>query len=239
MTVGTGKIPLVLCVLVSSLCIEVHAVSITDQMAEITQLCCNQGLAYAKNHTSQDCSSSVPPDVPVSFGSLCISAMDGCCKEYFMKKHDCEDGVQVAIGGQCHGTKSDTAQDCCTECMRGHRDGAAGACSGRLRGGLDAVVSEAYAQCCQEAIKGSDSRATSTPKNAPTPDTDLSSICEEYAPNELCAHHCIPVPGSYRCECNPGYMLMADGRNCKEVQKNRCKPKIPASTSRSTLLQRY
>ncbi|PZC70341.1 hypothetical protein B5X24_HaOG205999 [Helicoverpa armigera] len=55
----------------------------------------------------------------------------------------------------------------------------------------------------------------------------LPSLCEDYAPNELCAHHCIPVPGSYRCECNPGFMLMADGRNCKEVSKNRCKPRNP------------
>lgn len=44
-------------------------------------------------------------------------------------------------------------------------------------------------------------------------------MCEDYAPNELCAHHCIAVPGSYRCECNPGYRLMADKRNCIEVRK--------------------
>lgn len=47
--------------------------------------------------------------------------------------------------------------------------------------------------------------------------SSMSSMCEEFPPHDLCAHHCIPVPGSYKCECSPGYVLMSDGHSCEKV----------------------
>lgn len=40
-------------------------------------------------------------------------------------------------------------------------------------------------------------------------------------PNELCSHICIPVGGSYRCQCRSGFTLMADGKSCHEDIGNR------------------
>lgn len=30
-----------------------------------------------------------------------------------------------------------------------------------------------------------------------------------------CSHECINKPGSYRCDCYPGYVMEADGHHCK------------------------
>ncbi|XP_072945783.1 uncharacterized protein [Epargyreus clarus] len=91
---------------------------------------------------------------------------------------------------------------------------------------------DAFTRCCKDAASNGNKKdkalhfgpSVMTPK----PPTEIAySLCEDFAPNELCAHHCIPVPGSYRCECNPGFMLMTDGRSCIEITKNRCKPHNP------------
>lgn len=42
-----------------------------------------------------------------------------------------------------------------------------------------------------------------------------TNMCEIY-PKELCSQECVPVLGSYKCKCRPGYSLMADGLSCQE-----------------------
>ncbi|KAF2987791.1 hypothetical protein EK904_015204 [Melospiza melodia maxima] len=32
----------------------------------------------------------------------------------------------------------------------------------------------------------------------------------------LCAHACVNIPGSFRCSCPPGYVLLGDGKSCEE-----------------------
>ncbi|XP_028175893.1 fibulin-2-like [Ostrinia furnacalis] len=205
---------------------------LAEDMAATTQQCCSKGTAYARTHSSEDCSSSIPPEVPPMFGSLCIFAMDQCCKEYFIKKVDCDSGIDMATSLRCDSSNNVT-KSCCNECLRGS---SGDACSAEVRGNSaeEVLVGEAYAQCCKKASSESErakSVETHTQRTEETATVSkkhvLPSLCEEYAPNELCAHHCIPVPGSYKCECNPGFMLMADGRNCKEVVTNRCKQRNP------------
>lgn len=31
----------------------------------------------------------------------------------------------------------------------------------------------------------------------------------------LCAHACVNLPGSYRCACPAGYLLLGDGKSCE------------------------
>lgn len=31
----------------------------------------------------------------------------------------------------------------------------------------------------------------------------------------LCAHACVNLPGSYRCACPGGYVLLGDGKSCE------------------------
>ena len=35
-------------------------------------------------------------------------------------------------------------------------------------------------------------------------------------PGQLCAHNCINTPSSYRCTCQTGFTLQADGRTCSQ-----------------------
>ncbi|RVE40797.1 hypothetical protein evm_014553 [Chilo suppressalis] len=109
------------CILLVTLPGCVYA-GLSEELAETTQLCCGQGTRYARNHTSEECSSSVPPDVTPTFGSLCIFAMDQCCKEYFQKKENCEDGATIASKGNCDSASGFT-KSCCTECLRGKAAG--------------------------------------------------------------------------------------------------------------------
>ncbi|XP_048487046.1 fibulin-2 [Plutella xylostella] len=210
-----------------------------SQLAEISELCCNKGTLYALGHGARDCPSAAPPDVPTAFGDFCKFAMDQCCKEYFDKNRDCNDGIsEAARSDNCDALPSDTGKNCCKQCLRGTTTGKSkGICVGGSRGSSadEFLPTEAFENCCKNATKyefntNEDARGGSEPWRKPVPlstGADLSSLCEEYAPHELCAHHCIPAPGSYRCECNPGYKLMADGKNCMETVKNRCKPRNP------------
>nr|XP_049705721.1 fibulin-2 [Helicoverpa armigera] len=202
-----------------------------DDMAETIQLCCHEGAGFAKNHTLSDCRGTLttPPEVPPAFETMCQIAKAQCCNQYFQKQVDCETGIDIATSSHnCAATKS-TSKVCCDECSRGTKLGSSEgptACVKRNHGmnPEELLAEDAFVTCCKKAAQ--DWKRETTPRN----DIKLSvlpSLCEDYAPNELCAHHCIPVPGSYRCECNPGFMLMADGRNCKEVSKNRCKPRNP------------
>ncbi len=55
-------------------------------------------------------------------------------------------------------------------------------------------------------------------------DTDEDEdLCARF-PGELCAHVCVPTPGSsYRCECREGFELLADGKSCQQTaQLDRC-----------------
>ncbi|CAH0731669.1 unnamed protein product, partial [Brenthis ino] len=212
--------------------------SLMDQMSETMELCCNQGTAFARNHTSDDCSSSVPPDVPSTFASMCVFAMDQCCKEFVKKKADCEYGIEIATSAKTCASTKESVKKCCDQCKSGTKVAKANginSCAVSVEGKSDEqlLASDAFSQCCKSAARDASSTSRSKPNPAPVsnpPDKVLSSlpsVCEDYAPNELCAHHCIPIPGSYKCECNPGFMLMPDGRNCKEVTKNRCKPHNP------------
>ena len=33
---------------------------------------------------------------------------------------------------------------------------------------------------------------------------------------DICHHRCVNTPGSYRCECFPGYVLQEDALNCAQ-----------------------
>ncbi|KAG6446615.1 hypothetical protein O3G_MSEX004554 [Manduca sexta] len=210
---------------------------IGDKMTETIQLCCNEGRTLARSHSYQDCSASqpVPAGVASDFESLCVIARAQCCREYFQKKRDCDTGIDIATSLKTCSSTKDSAKLCCEECMKGSNakeERGVDVCKRRSNGNgsEELLADDAYIQCCEKIAHESyknETVATNSVVVTRKPVKVIASLCEDYAPNELCAHHCIPVPGSYRCECNPGYMLMADGRNCKKVIRNRCKPHNP------------
>ncbi|KAL6257929.1 hypothetical protein P5V15_011528 [Pogonomyrmex californicus] len=63
----------------------------------------------------------------------------------------------------------------------------------------------------------------STSYSIPTPEVD--DICQ-LMKGMLCSDICVPTPGSYRCECRPGFTLLEDGKTCKQ-NPDRCRPTHP------------
>nr|XP_009929604.1 PREDICTED: LOW QUALITY PROTEIN: fibulin-7 [Opisthocomus hoazin] len=46
--------------------------------------------------------------------------------------------------------------------------------------------------------------------------------CEVYKREggpRLCAHACVNLPGSYRCACPAGYVLLGDGKSCEDIDE--------------------
>ena len=48
-------------------------------------------------------------------------------------------------------------------------------------------------------------------------DIDECAAVNECADSLLrvCSHLCVNTPGSFQCQCHPGYVMQADGRHCK------------------------
>ena len=40
-----------------------------------------------------------------------------------------------------------------------------------------------------------------------------------YVQDNGCNHRCIDTKEGFRCECNPGYKLMADGKACQDINE--------------------
>uniref|UniRef100_A0A8C5X9R7 Fibulin 7 n=1 Tax=Malurus cyaneus samueli TaxID=2593467 RepID=A0A8C5X9R7_9PASS len=61
--------------------------------------------------------------------------------------------------------------------------------------------------------------------------------CEVYRREggpRLCAHACVNVPGSFRCSCPTGYILLGDGKSCEDIDE--CSLSQDNCTSGSTCI---
>ncbi|KAG8286306.1 regulation of transformation of host cell by virus [Homalodisca vitripennis] len=67
--------------------------------------------------------------------------------------------------------------------------------------------------------------ASNKPQKTPQSNENICDLLK----GELCAHICIPVgTSSYRCDCEPGFSLMADGKSCQQDKvQNRCEINNP------------
>nr|CAD7462604.1 unnamed protein product [Timema tahoe] len=86
---------------------------------------------------------------------------------------------------------------------------------------------KAYLECCVEEDQFVSPIAGNATRKPPTPVID--NLCN-FLEGELCAHICVPTPGSYRCECHEGFSLMSDGKSCQQKDlPDRCKLNNPCS----------
>ncbi|XP_033115260.1 fibulin-1-like [Anneissia japonica] len=77
---------------------------------------------------------------------------------------------------------------------------------------LGTLCRRAFMSCCVDGAAG----------NIPDPTaTTINGMNECLAPG-VCQHRCIDTPDSYRCECNPGYILQSDRITCVPVNGDRC-----------------
>ncbi|XP_046985790.1 fibulin-1-like isoform X5 [Schistocerca americana] len=212
----------------------VAAAAAAGDMEMVLSMCCSLGESWAGN--SFLCSEYPSPvaGIPREQQSVCLSAIEICCTRT-KRDEQCESGKTAArsgkdctpedkCGGQFH-------KDCCEACKLGLFSGSMAMGCTFQSFSLGHPWDQAYKTCCAEV---SSSTKFSEPADNPgiistPPLPALESLCDTL-PGELCAHICIPVPGSYRCECREGFSLMADGKSCQQDNlPNRCKQNNPCA----------
>uniref|UniRef100_A0A6M2DYH6 Putative conserved secreted protein n=1 Tax=Xenopsylla cheopis TaxID=163159 RepID=A0A6M2DYH6_XENCH len=213
-------------------------------LAETFNLCCSLGEKWAD--TGKACKSFPPPAKGVALEQqpVCLATVEICCSRR-RRAAQCEAGQRAAKHNKdCHvpGAADDFYKDCCEACKIGLLVGSMG--TGCKQGfSFGAGTDSSFSACCEEVVQNLTSSHTSTyaPQsiavaNKPMAEAandlsplDLGNLCD-MLPGELCAHICTPVPGSFVCECKPGFSLMSDGKSCQKRElPDRCVESNPCS----------
>ncbi|XP_017783633.1 PREDICTED: fibulin-1-like isoform X2 [Nicrophorus vespilloides] len=186
--------------------------------------CCEMGNKAADD--SMECSFQAPiPNIKKDMEALCLGTMGTCCQKR-LKESECKAGLEDAKKGSCNSFKPER-KACCNACYYGKITGkSGGSCVNFM--GLSDPLDKYYDNCCKEALNKA---TTIKPKSSENiVDEGLEDICDI---GQVCAQICTPTKTSYKCDCNEGYTLMADGMSCKELKKslnsknNRCEKHNP------------
>ncbi|XP_014239684.1 fibulin-5 [Cimex lectularius] len=168
--------------------------------------CCNFGLGAV----NKNCSYTKPiQHISLQNQKICASTLELCCAREKREKN-CEDGKTAAQNGEhCSYLDNNDKQFCCEACTLGSLIGATGNNCNLGRIDFGTLLGTTYLSCCRNA--STQQQYQSNPDN----------MCE-VLPGELCAHNCHSIPGSYKCSCRPGYVLLPDGKSCEENIADKC-----------------
>ncbi|XP_065202934.1 fibulin-1-like isoform X2 [Planococcus citri] len=194
--------------------------NVEGNLDPVFQKCC----AIGKNKTTDalKCEAKIRTpiaNIDIEHQSTCLSTIDLCCIQS-LRDIACAVGRQAAKQNKiCNiQPKSDEEinyKHCCEACKLGIIS-ASMAMDCKLRDfHFGYPWDNAYETCCSEFYV-----------LPPAPSSPISdepnNLCQSY-PGELCSQICVPVGGSYKCQCRSGYVLMADGKSCQpEITENRC-----------------
>ncbi|XP_065572230.1 fibrillin-2-like isoform X12 [Artemia franciscana] len=194
--------------------------------------CCNHGVNWGSE--GRQCNTFQAPiaGVPNPQQAICLTVVQICC----LRRHrelQCEAGkvaarqdreciVTPVIGGEAF-------KDCCEACKLGLVSGTMnlGCTMKNYKFGLP--WDEAYQSCCVQTIGAAGRRnqaqfgipTNQVPESPPSylsqdEQDPLENLCNIF-PGQLCAHICLPSPGSYSCSCREGFELMADRKSCQLI----------------------
>lgn len=178
----------------------------------------------------------------------CFSVLQLCC-EKAQSDQLCGRGVAAAKeNGTCSPPNAaescDLESKCCESCRLGRVLGSSNATCALAVPEVDEDLKKVFRECCEEVnpppvttppphknvsdvsqrIDDPDDYDNYDVYGMPTP--VLDSLCD-LLPGQLCAHICVPTPGSYYCKCREGYILMEDQKTC---QQEKVKPKPTTGT---------
>ncbi|XP_067136118.1 fibrillin-2-like isoform X2 [Centruroides vittatus] len=188
--------------------------------------CCKLGSSEAQKYAT--CAGFPVPitGIPSVFQAICLIAVEICCVRIH-RITNCKNGKDAAklgqgcvivpvVGGEAH-------KDCCEGCKLGLAAAKTNNECKFKNFSFGTPWDESYYDCCIQAL---DNSIDNTNKIT-NPDGQDIDECASF-PNQLCAHICINTHGSYRCECNPGFVLHSNGKSCvQESSNNKCDTNNP------------
>uniref|UniRef100_A0A6A7G299 Fibrillin-2-like isoform X4 n=2 Tax=Hirondellea gigas TaxID=1518452 RepID=A0A6A7G299_9CRUS len=196
--------------------------------------CCVLGANWARE--DEACAAFPTPvrGEPSEHQSICLTAAAICCLRFY-RERQCEAGKAAAQRGQdCRLPAAEGGEyykDCCEGCKLGLVSGSMSlSCTFRsLKFGFP--WDNAYTQCCSHMHP--ELPLPTLPADHTTRDNsvlypgsqsiaDSENLCLLF-PGQLCAHVCVPVRGSYTCQCRAGFTLSVDKKTCLQEQlPDRC-----------------
>ncbi|KAK5873105.1 hypothetical protein PBY51_013749 [Eleginops maclovinus] len=221
---------------------------------DVLQSCCAAGQKWAVEH--RHCN-NMPTNEKQA---MCSVAGKQCCLSS-LKEVQCESGMTSARRGDACEAEGDRCPDdshqvCCSCCALGLRVRSEGrGCD--IHQYLGYPCGHVFLTCCEEeeGLSQVSLRRKPRPTSMPREDSEGSFPREAFAigatddaangveeqkdvdecllhPGQLCQHTCTNTWGSYRCGCNPGFILQPDGRLCAPVspeEDNRVQDYRPAA----------
>ncbi|XP_012726848.2 fibulin-2 isoform X2 [Fundulus heteroclitus] len=209
---------------------------------ELVKSCCESGEKWAS--ANGHCSNMEPPTEDRR--TICWTAQQQCCLGSLKERQCLAGIKAARAGSFCGEDTSskcgtDSYKECCSCCFLGlqfHRTGQR--CEAHRYLGFH--CQHVFVNCCEQAegkqiirdrpaldptvplIKVTDSpypkeafaigeeRDGGNAVEGPVEDMDECLIYD----GNICQHRCINTPGSFRCECYPGYVLQEDTYTCAE-----------------------
>ncbi|KAJ0036930.1 hypothetical protein NQD34_005607, partial [Periophthalmus magnuspinnatus] len=199
--------------------------------------CCETGENWAL--TNGRCDNMDPP--ALDRHAICWTSQLQCCLGTLQEQR-CLSGVKAAMTGACERDTAadDKCAECCSCCSLGLLVRAEGL-SCDAHPALGSRCSHIFQTCCKSETEEEEeeekerrrrrrrrkrSAAPAFPKeafslgqgeagdNAVESPVEVEDVNECDIHKDICHHKCVNTPGSYRCECFPGYTLQDDGIRC-------------------------
>ncbi|XP_044741825.1 fibulin-2-like isoform X2 [Chrysoperla carnea] len=223
--------------LVLTILATLHIVAGQNLLHNTYSLCCAKGEEYIREGKPCGVTKGPIPGIPVEQQSICLSAIGICCSKA-RAEQQCSAGLEVAREGKACSSEIDSGidfnKDCCEACKLGLLASSFGSGCDPNVFGLLPPSDKPFAKCCEiipTVPSIPNTVSTYTNRSLPSP-PQLNGLCEKY-PNQLCEHICLDEPGSYHCECNPGYTLLPDKKTCRRTEAGGDEvPKFVSTTDR-------
>ncbi|XP_043217552.1 fibulin-2-like isoform X2 [Amphibalanus amphitrite] len=199
--------------------------------------CCRLGSRAARDGQPCHVGGAPVPDVAAEEQAMCHAVQAICCLRKQRQKQ-CSAGTEAAKNQQpCLLDQPAPARqyykDCCEGCRLGLVVGPMGMGCSFTRFKLGQPWENSFVSCCIDRSAVEPALPAARPVLPATAahglQSDSENICDLFV-GQLCAHICVSVPGSYRCECRPGYLLGPDAKSCTlDSGATRCRDSNPCA----------